>query len=375
MKRFLLIFLIISSLILPAFAWTEADLDDLSYGDVYVKANKSSGSTLYYGLFSENWGIQTTGTINNYTFNFVMPVHLFSTTPYIYSFSWLEPFQTNSSAQVTIDKAFSSATVYFTDGTYTTLSALSSYNGLELVSGCSFFCSVENASASFSGYIRQMTCSFILSDPSIKCISVVTGTHKVDGFESGDFHMCKVSGAGYDDVLSTIKNSLANISSIATGLQQAASQTNTSLGILTNTLADRVVAAIEGAQCDEKADALADVDQAASDISAAVNDVMPDLTTAKQTLQTLYSNLTSHSTCSSITFPAGTCTISGQTYTFWNESTVDFSQIANNSSMQLILLPLRFILYLGSIKFIVDKIKALIDTFVFLKDNRAKEVE
>lgn len=60
--------------------------------------------------------------------------------------------------------------------------------------------------------------------------------------------------------------------------------------------------------------------------------------------------------------PAGVVTVGGQTYRFWDETYVDFGPVFENDMIQLLLVPFRFLVAYGFLKYCLYWINKLINT-------------
>ena len=72
-----------------------------------------------------------------------------------------------------------------------------------------------------------------------------------------------------------------------------------------------------------------------------------DVSSYTNAMNTLYTSVSTHSDNANMTFPAGTVTLMGEQLSFWDETEIDFNSFFEMPAIQLILLPIRFVIYFG----------------------------
>lgn len=88
--------------------------------------------------------------------------------------------------------------------------------------------------------------------------------------------------------------------------------------------------------------------QAVNDTAASIQEQFNvDISSYTTAMSTLYTSVSTHSDDANLVFPAGTVNLMGEEVTFWEEQEVDFNSAFDSDLVQLLLLPLRFVVYFG----------------------------
>lgn len=105
-----------------------------------------------------------------------------------------------------------------------------------------------------------------------------------------------------------------------------------------------------------------------SKLSKAVDEIVGkvdiDISSIVKGFQDLWSGITTHDTNASLTFPAGKVPVLGEEMTFWEAEEVNFSEYFENDTVQLLLIPLRFLFVFGAGKHIIGKVDQLINLVI-----------
>lgn len=72
-----------------------------------------------------------------------------------------------------------------------------------------------------------------------------------------------------------------------------------------------------------------------------------DISPLLNSFTSLYNSISTHSTTATVVLPAGLVSVGGTDYTFWEEQSVSLNDAFSNDSMQLLIIPFRFLIYIG----------------------------
>lgn len=359
---------------------------DIATGDALMRI-ATSGTTKYQGLFSDSWSysVSSTQTTNSSRYYMVvLPVSIQGNHTYIYTLNWNETYYSVDS-YLTAPEFFDYIKV--TRGNETVEIDLANEN--TDFDGFSMYRTVSSSGGS-SGYIRHVSVSFVVDDPTITNFSFYTQTHDIHEVHTSPITITDVSDATLDDVLaqlvklttatnssaaasaSAMKDSIYELQTALGDTMSSLQESNiTSMAALKETV-NKMIEEMPGAVQEGTKGALQEffeeLKQEASDkLSSSVNELSEKMPVNVAALQTsfnqLYNSLTNHSTNATLKFPAGTVTLMGNTYTFWDASDVSFDEFFSLPIVTLLLLPLRFIFVFGMGKYLIsyfDKLVKLI---------------
>lgn len=82
-----------------------------------------------------------------------------------------------------------------------------------------------------------------------------------------------------------------------------------------------------------------------------------DISGIQQSTEALYSAVSTHDSNPTLQLKAGTVSIAGQSFTFWETQDITFDEVLNNQWIQLLLIPFRFLIIFGFSKYLLSVVK------------------
>ncbi len=389
MKRKLISILLLcccaASLLVTRAAATEIEI---ATGDALMRVYKSSDNSVkYQNPFSDSFEYlhsnELDSTMNVYYY-VTVPISIQGNHTYVITVSFHEEYWSTQD--------YISSINYFDRLMVSRGNSLIEYdidNDTTEFNGFSMYRSVSNASDS-SGLLRLVTVSFIVDDPTITNFSFYTKSHKMHTVSGDPIVIRDITDASLDDVVAEVirltnatnysagstTEGLASIHGVLEGrlselydsVEGTGFQTRKAIDTLTKEMPELVEEGTKNA-LNKFYDELK---QEASDkLSSAVDELSQKMPVNVAALQTsfnqLYNSVTTHSTNASLTLPAGSVTLMGNTYTFWDASNVSFNEFFSLPIVTLLLIPLRFVFVFGMGKYLIsyfDKLVKLITLHV-----------
>lgn len=376
MKKIIFVLCAMLALFVQASA---TDFEDVSvaYGDAMIKSVESSSSTQYQGLFSESWGLSASSSQSDNTtksFKIYVPISVVGSDSFLFCIDYTEEFY-NKASYIEATDFFDSMTIY-RGRDYDTIDITS-----DMVSsdGVTAYFSLSNTLSSTSGYVRQIAITFLCDDPSVTSITFNIKSHTLHSLSTNPITIINFTDSTLDDVVASIEalriSNDASNSAMASAVASAVDDMRGSLeGELMNIsdnilstnqqIVDKIEESIENAAAAEdkfykelKEEAGEIFDSAVDDISS---EIPVDLSALQSSFDNLYNGITNHSTNTNITFPAGTLTLMGETYTFWDEVNFNLDDIFNQPMIKLILIPVRFLFVFGMAKYLISYFEKII---------------
>lgn len=361
--------------------------DDINVatGDALMRvAGQSSTVTKYQGLFSDSWSfsVSSTQTENENRFQLVaLPISITGDHTFVYTLTWQEEYYATVSDVTLASEFFDYIKVSRGDE----VEEIDIANDITDFDGFSMYRSISSSAGS-SGYIRHVSVSFIVDDPEITNFSFYTQTHKIHSVHLSPITILDISDATLDDVVAqlvkltnttsnTNSNTAGIINDAITNLGQQLSESSwqsqeeikASLSEVANAVTqmkDEMPAAVQEGTKNAMQEFFEDLKKEATEsfnkAVTEINESLPiDVSALKGSFDQLYNSVSTHSTSAAFTFPAGTVSLMGQTFTFWDAQQVNFDEFFSLPGMTLLLLPLRFVFVFGMAKYLLHYVAKL----------------
>ena len=94
-------------------------------------------------------------------------------------------------------------------------------------------------------------------------------------------------------------------------------------------------------------------------VNSVTEKISIDYSAIESGFNSLFTALSNHSDNATLTLPAGSVTIAGTSYTFWEEQTVSLNDVLQHDIVKMLLYPIRLIVYVGFAFYCLDFISKL----------------
>lgn len=94
-------------------------------------------------------------------------------------------------------------------------------------------------------------------------------------------------------------------------------------------------------------------------VNSVTDKISIDYSAIETGFNSLFTALSNHSDNATLTLPAGSVTIAGTSYTFWEEQTVSLNDVLQHDIVKMLLYPIRLIVYVGFAFYCLDFISKL----------------
>lgn len=365
-----------ASLLVTRAAATDEEINVAS-GDALMRVD-SGGTTRYQGLFSDSWSfsVSSTQATNSSALMYVfLPVSIVGDHTYIYTLTWEEEYFTNG-AYLTSSQYFDRIDI-IRGQVYETIYL---NNDIVEYDGFSIYRTVSNAESG-SGPIRHVSLSIIVEDPTITYFSLATVEHSIHSVHTHPIQIIDISNATLDDVLlqlvkltnTTTSSNMSTADIIYDSIQnlgaylsetewQNAENIRTSLAAVQEAVAQMSEGMEQAVEKGTKSAVKEFFEELKQEATEAFNkaveelsDVIPvDISAFTNTFNTVYNSVSHHDTNFTFNFPAGSVTLMGNEYTFWERQPINITEVYNSSPyFRMLMFPLRFVFVYGFIKYLL----------------------
>ncbi len=350
---------------------------NVATGDALMCITTYSSTVTNQGLFSQSWGRSVSNDNDPHILRVSLPISIEGNHTYIYTLTWEEEFSAVS-GYITSSDYFKSLKV--SRGTESVSYLIN--NDLIEAPGFSIYRSVSSI-ANSSGYLRHISVSIVVDDPTITDFEITTQEHEIHKVQTSPISVIDISDATLDDVVAQLVKltnttsssgaaSSAAIQGAISSLQQSMSGSNeelkTSLSEVKQAVIDMTEAlpgaveegmtnALDAAYDKWSKKAQEMIDAAVEEIKAAIP---VDTSQLDSSFNQLYNSVSTHDMACVVTLPAGSVTLDGQTYTFWESQSIDFEDVFTIPGVSLLLLPIRFVFVFGMANYVLWFFKELL---------------
>ncbi len=397
MKRFISLFLVCccaASLLVTRAAAADDEIN-VATGDALMCITTYSSTVTNQGLFSQSWGRSVSNDNEPHILRVSLPISIEGNHTYIYTLTWQEEFSAVSD-YITSADYFKSLKV--SRGTESVSYLIN--NDLIEAPGFSIYRSVSSV-ANSSGYLRHISVSIVVEDPTITDFEITTQEHDIHKVQTSPISVIDISDATLDDVVAQLVKltnttsssgaaSSAAIQGAISSLQQSMSGSNeelkTSLAEVKKAVSD-MQEALPGAveegitsALEKEFDKFSQMAQEKiNEALAEIQEAIPvDITVLEESVSLVYDAVSTHSMDCVIELPAGTVSLMGETYTFWQPHTINLSEVRNIPGMDILFIPVRFTFVIGFLYFMVKYFEQMIDIVLLnsgVSNQTVKEVK